>query len=160
MKIRRATPEDANAIYAVHTTSIRGLCRDHYSSDQIAAWTSAPSPGRYLEGMRLFQFLVAEQSEQLLGFCILSVASAEINALYVSPSSARMGVGRALYEAAESIAVGAGATQLTLKATLNAVPFYEHCGLTAVGGIFHSLPSGQQLSCIHMVKPLAQTGGV
>jgi len=108
--------------------------------------------------MRLFQFLVAERDERLLGFCILSVANAEISVLYVSPSAVGMGVGRALYEAAGSIAVGAGTTRLTLKATLNAVGFYEHRRFTVVGDTFHGLRSGPQLSCVRMARRPGRTG--
>jgi putative acetyltransferase len=159
MNIRKAIPGDAPAIRRVHHASIRGICASAYSPDQIDAWTSVLSTDRYLSGMELFDFLVAEQEGSILGFSVVNVPGAELNALYVAPSAGRRGVGSALLSAAEDLASAAGVQRITLKATLNAVTFYERAGYSQLGPAVHSLPTGQELPCIQMAKRLASADG-
>lgn len=154
MNIRKAMPQDAHAIYALHLASIRSQCSSHYSPEQIDGWTSALAPERYLEGMKLFDFFLAEEDKTLLGLCIVNTAGAELNALYISPDASGRGVGRTLYEAAEQLVKAANASTLIVKATLNAVPFYERCGFVVIGNSVHALPSGRQLPCVEMHKQL------
>ena len=60
-------------------------------------------------------------------------ASDTIAKLYVSPEHVGQGVGRLLYEAAESLILEHGYSRVWLGAFPTAVPFYEKMGLSVVG---------------------------
>ncbi len=50
--IRQALSEDANRIYELHTSSVKVLCQNHYSSEQITEWLKnrrAVMPGWLLQ---------------------------------------------------------------------------------------------------------------
>lgn len=154
MNVRQATRADLKTIAAIHQESIRELCKDHYSPQQIVDWTAALSGAAYSELLHSRTLLVLEDAAQLLGFSVLDADAARINATYVSPGAARRGGGRSPMEAIEVAARAGGCTQLRLNATLNAVPFYERLGYTSNGTSSNRLPSGIELPCIVMSKPL------
>lgn len=153
MNIRRATPEDVDEIRELHRSSIRQLCSASYSKQQIASWTGALQPERYLPAMERFEFFVAEAGE-VVGFCIVDPDSAELNALYVHPGHSGRGVGSALMDHAESIARSRSVARLKVKSTLNAVTFYELHGFLQVRETVHVNPAGLELPCVEMVKEL------
>ncbi len=159
MNIRRATPEDAPAIRAVHSAAIRGICASVYAPDEVDAWTSGLTLDRYVSGMERLEFLVAEQAGSVIGFAAVDLPCSEVHALYVAPSITGQGVGSALLDAAEGLAFEAGLRRLTLKATLNAVTFYELHGYSQVEPVSHPLPSGETLRCVLMDKTLETTDG-
>jgi GNAT superfamily N-acetyltransferase len=97
-----------------------------------------------------------EEAGSLLGFGVLDARTAFINATYVSPAAARRGGGRSLMEAMETSARAGGGTELRLNAKLNAVPFYARLGHASSGPSSNRLPSGIELPCITMSKPLVQ----
>lgn len=80
---------------------------------------------------RAEQYVVADDGTRLNG--VVSVAGDRITKLYVRPSSHGTGVGRELYEAAESLIASHGHRRVTLGAFPSAVPFYESMGLRVVG---------------------------
>lgn len=155
MILRRATPDDVTAISIAHHAAIRQICSSAYSPEQIDAWTSALTIDRYEAAMDRFDFVVAELEGRVVGFAIADLPGAELNALYVAPSAGGRGVGSALLEAAEARARAAGVARLTLKATLNAVSFYEEAGYVRLCSARHALPGGRELPCVGMAKLLS-----
>ena len=153
VNIRRATPEDANRICELHRSSIRQLCGASYSAGQIASWTEALQPERYLPAMEKFDFFVAEVGE-VVGFCIVDPDGAELNALYVDPGFSGQGVGSALLEHAERVARSHSVARLRVKSTLNAVTFYASHGFRRVRRALHVNPAGLELECVVMTKTL------
>jgi putative acetyltransferase len=77
------------------------------------------------------QYIVADDGAHLVG--MVSVSGDQITKLYVRPSAAGRGIGRELYEAAESIIAASGHARVSLGAFSSAVPFYQRMGLSAVG---------------------------
>jgi predicted N-acetyltransferase YhbS len=77
------------------------------------------------------QYLVARESGRIIG--MVAVAGDRITKLYVSPDRTGQGVGRSLYEDAESLIRGSGHRHVKLGAFPTAVPFYERMGLSVVG---------------------------
>jgi len=153
LKIRRASRDDAQEICSLHIASIRRLCGSVYSREQIAGWIKALTPERYLPAMEQLEFFVAED-DALLGFFILNLERAELNAIYIRPEAAGHGVGTQLYRFAERLAVDHSLAELRLKSTLNAVGFYRSCGFSLVGESTHTSPSGVDLPCMEMTKSL------
>jgi len=156
--IRKATPEDAPAIFALHEASIRAACAGHYTPDQIDAWTGGLGVERYREAMRRLEFLVADEVGRIAGFSVVDVAAGELHALYVAPGSAGRGLGRALLGAAERIAAAWGLRTLRLKSTLNAEGFYARRGYVRLGEGVNRGPTGVELPCIDMLRPDLATG--
>jgi putative acetyltransferase len=154
LEIRKAKPEDSEEIYRMHSASIKELCREHYTPEQIREWTELLKPERYVAAMELFEFLVAEDEGKILGLCILDLDKAELNALYVAPWAANKGLGKALMDVAEQVARSSRLPQLTLKSTLNAVAFYETVGYVRGEAGTHVLSSGTELPCVQMKKLL------
>jgi GNAT superfamily N-acetyltransferase len=76
-------------------------------------------------------YLVVSDESGLAG--LVAVSGDEVTKLYVLPSRHGSGIGRALYEAAESAIRAGGHTRVALGAFPTAVPFYEAMGLRAVG---------------------------
>jgi len=79
--IRQAEPKDAELIWVMHSTSIRELCAGHYSAAQIQAWVGGLSPERYVGAMELFEFLIVEVENQIVGLCMFDLNNGELNAL-------------------------------------------------------------------------------
>jgi GNAT superfamily N-acetyltransferase len=153
LRIRKASPDDVEEICRLHKASIRQLCSSAYTPEQIAAWTKPLTPDRYLSAMRQFEFFVA-LDDGILGFFILNLKGAELNAIYLHPDAVGRGVGRRLFGYAESIAQDKSVSGLKLKSTLNAVGFYEACGFRRVRDSVHTNPAGVDLPCVEMTKIL------
>jgi ribosomal protein S18 acetylase RimI-like enzyme len=75
-------------------------------------------------------------------------------AVYVRGSAARLGIGSALFRAAEASAIAAGATSIDIDASLAAVEFYKAHGFEEVGRGIHPLPCGRSMACVFMKKDL------
>lgn len=154
MTVRQATRADLQSIAAIHQESIRELCKAHYSAQQIVDWTTALAGAAYSDLLSSRTVFVLEDAGRLLGFGVLDARAALINATYVSPAAAHRGGGRSLMEAMEAAARADGCAELRLNATLNAVPFYKRLGYTSRGPSSNRLPSGIELPCVAMSKPL------
>jgi GNAT superfamily N-acetyltransferase len=100
------------------------------------------------------QYIVADDGIHLTGMA--SVSGDQITKLYVRPAVFGQGIGRELYEAAESIIAAGGYTRVRLGAFRSAVPFYRRMGLRASG---HKKAAGPLAGVVItlMEKPLAKT---
>lgn len=82
--------------------------------------------------------VVAESAGQLLGFAVVlprDDGDGELDGLFVEPTYWRHGIGRALVEQAERIAMADGATNLWVTANTRALGFYDSCGFVTVGEV-------------------------
>ena len=154
LRIRKARPEDRDAICRVHRTAIAEICRAHYAPHAIAAWTGRLFPDIYLPVIAAHHFIVAEHEDMVVGFAQLDVAASAIEAVYVDPRHTRHGVGTALLGALEAHARGSGLTVLHLEASLNSVRFYEACGFSGVADALHELTPGIAIACVVMRKAI------
>lgn len=77
------------------------------------------------------EYIVARDTGGIVG--VVAVSGDTITKLYVSPERVGRGVGRALYEAAESLIRARGGRRVVLGAFPTAVPFYARMGLSVVG---------------------------
>lgn len=151
--IRRATPDDAEQITAVHVASIRTLCAKDYTQEQIDAWAGWKSADQYRAAMATGEvFFVAEVAAHIVGFSVLF--RDEVKAVYVHPEHAGQRMGRQLLEAVEAEARRAGVTDLRLTSTLTSVGFYESCGYTKGDLHQHPVAGGVKLPCVHFSKHL------
>ena len=138
----------------MHIESIRELCATHYTPQEIEAWVAQRTPEIYTEAIATRDFLAAEEQGTIVGFGQLNSDTAEVEAIYVSPSHVRHGVGGQLLRELERIAGNAGVRRLRVSASLNSVPFYSQAGYEVQDRGLHRLRSGIEVACVHMAKDL------
>ena len=153
--VRRATPNDAEAITPVHVASIRTLCAKDYTPQQIDAWAGWKSPEKYREAMEAGeQFFVADVDGRVVGFSVLH--GEEVKAVYLHPDHVGCGIGRRLLQAVEHEAAARGVAELHLTSTLTSVGFYESSGYQNDGPTTHPMAdSGLALECVKFTKRLS-----
>jgi putative acetyltransferase len=129
-RLRVAIPADTVAIFEVHKASLIGLCGTHYDTETLSAWMSRRSPEGYLPAIEASEMFVIEVESQVVAFG--HAVPGRIEAIFVSPSASGKGHGRLLLTEAVKRASSSLAGVVTLKATLNAVAFYEKFGFEQV----------------------------
>lgn len=150
--IRRAEPDDAQAIWAVHRASVLGLSDQQYTPEQVAAWVDlAPEHFRTAMTEQGERFFVAEAAGEVVGFG--AVRGDEARAVYVRPDAVRRGIGTRLLDAVEREVRTLGGGTVTCVASLNAVPFYQANGYVAQERMVRRI-GGAELPSIRMTKDL------
>ncbi len=161
--VRRAIPEDAEAIAAVHIQSwqiaYRGQLPGHYLDHlgnefegRNAFWRTEISSPR----TRTNEVWVADSQTQVDGFVAIGPArgadpnvTGEIYAIYVNPSRWDQGLGRALFTHATQRLASLGystAILWVLESNTRARRFYEVAGWALDGGAkLESIPDGIEL---------------
>ena len=154
-RIRAAVGDDAEAVWRVHTTSIRGLCAGWYTEQEITVWTGRLIAEAYRRAIEAHVMIVAERDGTVVGFGELDLQRGEIVAVYVLPEVAGTGVGSDLLAHLEETARAADHARLTLCASLNAEAFYARRGWRAGAREKHRLTPGVAVDCVRMDKDLA-----
>jgi putative acetyltransferase len=152
--IRRAREKDREAVLKVHDSSIRGICKSHYSEHEIKVWlevarrkSAEPVPDSYI-------VLVAEKGHEVVGFAMLDLDKKEVMSLYVHAEHGGQGIGSGLLHKLEDAAIEKGIDSLHLRSTLNAVSFYEKAGYEVKETTKFPLTAEVQLDCVYMEKEL------
>jgi len=156
IRARSAVHADCQAIWRVHSSSIRDVCARVYSADQIEDWAGSLAPVRYQRVIDELVVVVAEDDLGVVGFGQLDPARCLVQAVYVRPDRLRAGVGTALLQGLEQRARASGCRRLWLMSTLNAVPFYQAAGFERLRDAMHELPEGTRLPCVEMSRPLGE----
>ena len=153
--IRKARPEDVDAVHRVHTEAIRAGAGNHYAPEVVEVWATAFNPYNFSKNIRRMEFYVAELRDQrIAAFLALDLATTEIDSVYVAPWGKGFGLGSFLMGFAEEIARLAGLESLWLDASLNAVSFYRNFGWKEVER--HSrVRKGVEIPVVKMEKTLA-----
>jgi GNAT superfamily N-acetyltransferase len=154
IRIRRARPEDVDAVHAIHTTAIRTGAADHYSPEALAAWVDAFNPASFPRNLERLAFFVAEIPDRgVAGFLVLNPETRELDSLYVAPRATGSGLGSYLLGFGEEWARLAGIQELWLDASVNAVPFYAKHGWQEIG--WHDrIRKGVEIRVMRMDKSL------
>lgn len=155
IRIRRATRNDGEYIWKVHTSAIRETCRSKYSEDEITAWTSRLAPDTYDSVIRGKALYVAQtEDDEVVGFGQLDVVKGEVEAVYVRPEFEGAGIGSRLLEMLEIVAGECGVKRLFLDSSLNAVGFYQYAGYEPREETMHPLSGGLAIAAVRMEKDL------
>ena len=159
ISLREATTDDAQAIFEVQQASVEKLGSEAYDRECVDAWKAANSdPGCYPIDAKNRWYIVAELDGTIVGFGSLgfpdglsdSSTEAEITSVYVHPAVARQGIGSQILTTLETAAQARGIESLSLRASLNAVPFYEDHGYESVSERSHEFADGVEGSVVGM----------
>lgn len=153
LTLRPALPADSAALWELRTRAVRISCASHYTREQIAAWSATPEPPTYA-AMLSQASVVASDGASLAGYGMLNLDKQEVEAVFVDPACAGMGIGRRLMAALETIARERGIKRLQLSAALNAMAFYQSVGYEAVRKEVYAHRSGLRLDSVVMAKRL------
>ena len=127
--IRAGTPADAEAIYTLHRRSILAVGLAFYTEAEVANWAHGLVPERYASAMSEkgeHYLLAIDEAGKINGFC--SFKDDQVRGLYVDPSCAGSGIGRALLHRAEAEIIAAGHKSVRVQASISGRPFYEAQG--------------------------------
>jgi GNAT superfamily N-acetyltransferase len=152
--LRPACPEDLPLLWDLRTRAVDHACAAHYSEAVLAAWLASPAPVSLHRLVAQGGGIVAEEDGRLLGYGVVNAASGEVDALFVEPAQQGRGTGALLMKAVENAARAAGCERLFLSASLNAVPFYQRAGFTAVREELYPHRSGIGIASVFMEKRL------
>ncbi len=160
--VRPAILADVEQIARVHVDSIWTLGAKAYERDVIEEWGQPRDGTRPAKAMSSGeQFFLAEEGPESenpgepLGFSGCRLEQGRFRtAVYVVGRAARLGVGKALFQAAEHVALQRGATEIHVDAALGAVPFYKSNGFIELGQGAHTLHGGALMRCVFMKKAL------
>lgn len=151
---RPATQADLATMWALRTRAVRASCASHYPADVIDAWCASPAPDSLPGLVAAGGALVAEQDGCMLGYAILDLDRGEIDAVFVDPGRQRGGIAVRLLAALDTMAIDRGIDRLFLSASLNAVPFYQRAGFSALREEIYPHRSGVELRSVFMEKLL------
>jgi len=129
IKIRQAFRNDAPAIHELHTKSVKELCKNHYSDEQIHGWIDHRTPEGYFPPIDQNILFVAIEDSVIVGFG--EAVPGEVSAIYVLPSHIKSGIGSMLLSHAMEIAL-VDNSKVIVVSTLNAVGFYGKRGFVEV----------------------------
>ncbi len=160
---RAANPVDAAAMVKVHFNAVQAVSTAFYSQEIRLAWSPVPSQKRieWLAGVitniDTNCCVATNQAGQIMAFVIYLVTEQIIQALYVEPGYTGMGIGATLMTMVEKSAVLKGADRVALKASMNAVSFYQAMGFVVVKQGQQELSDGSVMSAMVMEKNLLES---
>ncbi|WP_213879009.1 GNAT family N-acetyltransferase [Pseudomonas sp. dw_358] len=153
LQIRPARYSDAEVAFDIRLQAIRHQCIAVYTPEQVQAWTQVPLTERYRARVER-QYSIAWWGEVAVATGLIDFQTGELGALFVLPAFMGQGIGKAMIQYLERLALEVGLAEIHLDATPNATAFYHRCGYHGeVGGIYTS-PSGLELACTPMHKRL------
>lgn len=128
ISIRHAQLSDLREMQEMFVDTIRAICREDYSPEQINAWTSAVgNTKRWNDKLTLQYFLIAEQGNKIVGYASLE-NNDYLDFMYVHKDYQRQGIANILYAEIEREAIKRKATALRSDVSITAKPFFEKKG--------------------------------
>jgi predicted N-acetyltransferase YhbS len=137
-RIRPAHVDDLPAISAVCMAAFTAAVAPMLTAEGIATFGNVAAASAFAERLQGDNhILVAEQEGRVVGVVELK-AGQHLAMLFVAPELQGQGIGRGLLQAVLPQVRG---PQMTVRASLNAVPAYEHYGFVLDGdvGEYHGL---------------------
>jgi N-acetylglutamate synthase-like GNAT family acetyltransferase len=178
LDVRPARRDDLPALHDLVEQSVRGLLREVYSPRQIESslkYLFGVDPALIEDGT----YYVAEVNGNLAGaggwskrsaiyghgderspqdtppvYLDPALDAARIRAFFVHPNYAGRGIAHELLSLSESAAYSAGFRKVELVATWKGAPVYKSCGYMVVETTSVTLPDGEILTGLHMMKEL------
>ncbi|AIR66615.1 GNAT family N-acetyltransferase [Cedecea neteri] len=156
MMVRRATLNEAQALWAIRNEAIRFGCRDTYPEDVLTAWTPDEMPEGYRNEIINNPFFVADnENGEPVATGFLDLKNGSVEAIFTLPAYTGRGLAKQILQAIKQEARSRGMSRLTLSSTPNARDFYLTQGFRVVKeGLYPMSRSGTLLRCYEMVCEL------
>lgn len=160
--IRQPVPDDATFVHEAHGRSIRELCGNDYTPEQIAGWLpDSVTPDYYRENFsnpdKARYYRVAVLGNNVVGFSAYKIRDDKtcwMSLLYVHPDYSRSGVATALFSEMESYARQKDCEKIVLNSSVTARCFYEAMGMSVIKETLHTMNSGVEFEAFEMEKTL------
>ena len=137
----------------IHKECVYKINSQVYSSNQIHEWLSTISIENIKSQLDNTSWVFIEEQKDIVGFAQFSIDDREIYQIQILPQKQNRGFGKKLYQHIEKAFLKNNANEISLFATLNAVPFYKSLGFRVVKNIMFKL-STTSLKMIEMKKML------
>ncbi|MEM9275609.1 MAG: GNAT family N-acetyltransferase [Cyanobacteria bacterium P01_F01_bin.143] len=128
ISIRVAQPEDSDAIVQLQLISIKTLCVEDYSPEQLQALLHSKNRHRYWDE----NIFIAEIGQLIVGFAALQKYNYVITAMFVHPQYIRRKIGTKLLRHIEQIARKKRVKKLLVYSSLTGQKFYVRNGFTPI----------------------------
>jgi ribosomal protein S18 acetylase RimI-like enzyme len=136
--IRRAIPEDAEAVAALLVRSIREVCGPDYNNDDavLAAWCANKTPENMQRGIENPNnyWIVALDGDTTAGTALMTIEG-EILLCYLLPEYLGRGFGKAMLNDMMDHARASGLRKVVLESTRTAKGFYLGNGFVETGAV-------------------------
>jgi GNAT superfamily N-acetyltransferase len=131
--VRRVDIDDYSDVRYVHVAAFKASTAPLLSDSEAKAFIDHVNSPEYADVLQHMDMLVAVVNGQLVGTAAWSAgddsgSSARISSVFVDPMFAGCGIGRRLVRDVEKRAADAGFGRFTIRATANAVPFFQGLG--------------------------------
>jgi len=128
MLIRAYSPDDAEATAQLFRETVREVCKDDYTPDQLRAWVSGCDDlDAWSASLLANGALVAEENGRVVGFGDID-ETGYLDRLFVHKDHQGKGVGTALCKSLEELA----SDSVSTHASITARPFFEARGYVVV----------------------------
>jgi GNAT superfamily N-acetyltransferase len=151
--IRKATRDDALAVFRIRNAAVRNQCSGYYSEAELKKWTDGDLSDWFADAVEKNGY-VAVLDGIIVATGMINIESGKIDALFVEPTHMSTGLGKQMLSHLEHVAVQVGLTELRLDSTLNAAPFYRVHGFVGDSVSTYESPRGISLACVPMAKVL------
>lgn len=149
--------DDYSHVRHVHSTAMRLLAASHMAEAEIDIFLEHARSPDYSDRLMRLDLHAAWVGFDMVGTAAWTAAddtggSARIQSVFVRPPFARLGVGRRLVTHVEALARAAGFSAFSVRATVNAVGFFERIGYHVVSHGQHNLTPELPLPVAFMRK--------
>ncbi len=129
---RPGTVEDGPGLKELYRLTVLANAKGSYPQEDVERWSTAFNLEAWPQRLQDLTVIVAEVGNELAGVASFDSEECLVQTCYVHPRFNRQGIGRQPLGLLEAKAKSTGCQQVTLDASLNAVPFYEKCGYRAI----------------------------
>lgn len=162
-EIRRARPNDASAIHEAHMRSIREICSQDHTADEIRGWGNRPfNRAERVQFIENSWVWVLTKNNLVQGYGHLveklenQIPVAYVVALYFTPEVTGLGWGRKLMNVMISSARSKQYNFLYLQSTITSHEFYKKLGFIDTGPQELHLINGSKVRCFPMRLDLSR----
>ncbi|CAB3770934.1 GCN5 family acetyltransferase [Burkholderia sp. MSh2] len=155
LTIRKANADDVLDAWEIRRASVHAACAGYYSDAALSGWVDGMPTDKWAHLVE-HDFHVVVDERLVVGTGMLTIASGQVDAIFVRPSHMGCGVGRTMLQFLEARAGDHGLPDMHLDATLNAAPFYRRCGWTGDAISTYRTALGLELACVPMTKRLSR----
>jgi GNAT superfamily N-acetyltransferase len=153
LTIRKASRGDVPDAWDIRKTSVHAACAGYYPEASLSAWVDGAPTDKWANVVER-DFYVAVDEGLVVATGMLTVAIGQVDAIFIRPSHMGRGIGREMLALLEALARDHGLASMRLDATLNAAPFYRHCGWSGDSVSTYRTSRGLELACVPMTKSL------